>query len=109
MSPLRRIEVKESVDSLLPQPSRNRVLEKRQAFAGDRGYPHRAPRTFPVIRDARLAVQQIDLIVHADLRNLVGVELFEHGVHLPHTLPAIRVAGIDQVQDKVRLARFLQR
>ena len=58
---------------------------------------------------AGAAIQLINLIVHAYLRYTVRIELLQHRVDLPDSLPAIGVARVDQVQNQVCLARLLQR
>ena len=51
----------------------------------------------------------IDLVVDRDLRQVSGADRIEHVVDLRDALGALRIRGVDDVQQQVRLARFLQR
>ncbi len=57
----------------------------------------------------RFTAHQIDLVEHLELADLPRADAREHFAHLHDALIALRVARIDDVQQQVRLARFLQR
>ena len=40
---------------------------------------------------------------------MIGFQLFQYRIHLANALPAVRVTRIDQVQNQISFARFLQR
>ena len=64
----------------------------------------------PSERDARpLRAHQVDLVEHLELADLPRADARENFAHLHDALIAQRIAGIDDVEQQVRLARFLQR
>ena len=83
--------------------------QHRDAFAGYRRQPYGPPLPGPVAGHPGLAAELVDLVVDADLRHAIRIELAEHRVDLAHALPAIAVTGIDEVQNQVGFARLLQR
>ena len=77
------------------------LCAETQAWAGTPSAPSDDARRF--------RAHQIDLVEHLELANLPRADAREHFAHLHDALIALRVARIDDVQQQVRLARFLQR
>ncbi len=54
------------------------------------------------------ALDPVDLVEHQHLRQFAGADFVQHFIDLGNALLAMRIGGVDQVQQEVGLARFAQ-
>ena len=52
--------------------------------------------------------QQVDFVVHDQLRHFMCTDFFEHGIYIVHLPLEIGVAGIDHMQQHIGQCGFFQ-
>ena len=113
-------QVQFAAHALEAQPLRQRALQQVDALPVAGGNPHAlaahagAGRLALVHARVGLVVARggtfdaVDLVEHQHLRQVAGTDFLQHLVDLGDALLAVRIGGVDDVQQQVGLARFAQ-
>ena len=87
----------------------DRLAQQFEPLAIARRQPYPLGLAITIALDLRLdALDQIDLVVYLEHRQLVGADLAEYRHDLFDLLVALRLMGVDHVQQQIGVARLFQ-